>query len=124
MRISGDKIHVFKKEDFGDQLNHSIYDLSCKAYSIAAASKLFAYAIENLTLKGSGIHSISLADISSALNLLNIQANSLGSKIGDVGEAISEDKIMEDLNKYDASDLLRIYRGNTHKEDLIDKDVD
>ena len=123
MRISGDKIHGFKKKEFGDQLNHSIYDLSCKAYSIADASKLFTYAIENLTLKGGGTHSIGLAEISSALNLLNIQAYSLGSKISDVGEALSKDKIMEDLNKYDASDLLYSYRGNTHEEDLADDDV-
>ena len=122
MRVTGDKIHVFK--ELGEQLQHSVYSLSCDAYTIASASKLFIYAIENLTLKGGGTKVISLQDISSALELLELQADSVASKIADIGEAISKKNIMADLNKYKADDLICTYRGNAHKEDLLDDSVE
>ncbi len=117
MRVTGDTVHVFRKNEFGDQLEHTIHTYAGKAYSISCAAKLFGYAISRLRLHEGGISAISLEDISTALELIETESYELGSKIACIGESM-ERGIFKELNKYDGSKFLISHRRNTHSEDL------
>lgn len=103
IRVAGDMIHRFEKNELGDQLEYATLEIWSKIHGLSATAKLIEHAIFDANEEGDGGIAIAKSDISYAVGMLSDYASMIASQISRIGETISIDEVKSALNKMDAN---------------------
>lgn len=117
MRIVGDSIHRFGKNELGDQLSFVSLTIWDQARGLSVVSKLVENAVSRTDFgKQGGGQAISISDIGAAIGMLGNYAEIITSNVGNLQEVLSNTDTQNALNKLDADSNVFDYEFQTRPQ--------
>lgn len=103
IRLTGDNIHRFEKNELGDQLSYAALEVWSKIHGLSAAAKLIEHSIYDANNEDNSGVAMSKSDISYAVGMLSDYASIIALQVSRIGETIETKEVKTALNKMDAN---------------------